>query len=368
MTMGASQTVICIATGALNGAITGAASGAIIGGIIGGITSYLKNDGDFAETLSGVIDGAVDGYMWGAVCGAITGAFNQDYCFKAGTKVKTANGYKFVENIKVGDYVWSYNHTANEAELKKVVNVFENTTTQLSTVVTENSIIEATSSHNFFIYDNYQEIANALEGDMLFTYNQKSIPIISNTVKDLDEVTVVYNFEVEDNHNYYVGDDEVLVHNRCINEEYADKTYNFESQLNKAQTTNDANDWNTYNSLIEKYPNGVKFVKDANGNVFPDFDEYSILNYKFEPVTAENLKAGTCLTGDSTAGSLDFKMFRQRMMDDGYTKQQISEMLSTYTIHHNPDMQTLQMIPRDLHQATRHTGGAYFIRLLKNLL
>ena len=28
-----------------------------------------------------------------------------------------------------------------------------------------------------------------------------------------DGIIVVYNFEVEDNHNYYVGDDQVLVHN-----------------------------------------------------------------------------------------------------------------------------------------------------------
>ena len=28
-----------------------------------------------------------------------------------------------------------------------------------------------------------------------------------------DGIIVVYNFEVEDNHNYYVGDNQVLVHN-----------------------------------------------------------------------------------------------------------------------------------------------------------
>ena len=155
----------------------------------------------------------------------------------------------------------------------------------------------------------------------------------------------------------------------CKNKKYVGKTYDFDAQLKKAELSNDPNDWATYNALKQKYPNGVPFVKDINGNVFPDFEEYVALEYKFDPITVENIKSETCLVGDSTSGSPDFKMFRQRMLEDGYTKQEIAELLSTHTIHHHPDMQTLQLVPRDLHSAARHTGGASFIRqLIKTLL
>jgi len=40
-----------------------------------------------------------------------------------------------------------------------------------------------------------------------------------------------------------------------------------------------------------------------------------------------------------------------------------------YTWHHNEDMQTMQLIPTDLHQAIRHSGGVSLIKeLLTSLL
>ena len=33
----------------------------------------------------------------------------------------------------------------------------------------------------------------------------------------LEEAITVYNFEVADYHTYYVGDEDVLVHNKCAN-------------------------------------------------------------------------------------------------------------------------------------------------------
>lgn len=361
-TAGMSQTVFCIATGAMKGAIVGAASGAVVGGIMGGVVNYIANDGDLSKTIEGTLEGAADGYMWGAICGAISGAITSNYCFAEGTKVKTEDGYKNIEDIAVGDRVWSYNHNLDILEIKEVTNTFVNTTYRLTNVSIGQEMISATPSHNFYINNKYDEISVSHIGDELYSVNGDRVYIKNIETIRNDESQLVYNFEVKDNHNYFVGEEEVLVHNACINEDYAGKKYKFEAQLEKAQRTNDPNDWATYNKLIEKYPDGVPFVRDAKGNVFPDFDEYSILEYKFDPVTKENIAKGTCLIGDSSAGSPDFKLFRKRMEADGYTKKEISEMLSKYTIHHCPDTQTLQLIPRDLHQATRHTGGAFLIR------
>ena len=40
-------------------------------------------------------------------------------CFTAGTKIHTKDGYKNIEAIKVGDYVWSENPETKEKALKK---------------------------------------------------------------------------------------------------------------------------------------------------------------------------------------------------------------------------------------------------------
>lgn len=47
----------------------------------------------------------------------------------------------------------------------------------------------------------------------LTTLEGKTSPVES--IKFLDEKVKVYNFEVEDNHNYYVSEKGILVHNNC---------------------------------------------------------------------------------------------------------------------------------------------------------
>lgn len=154
---------------------------------------------------------------------------------------------------------------------------------------------------------------------------------------------------------------ELVSRNSCINKKYAGKNYNFEAQLEKAKLTQNQNDLITYNTLKQKYPNGVPFIEDASGNVLPNFKDYAILEYDFPPVTIKNIKRGTCLIGNSKSGSPDFKLFRDKMIKNGYSRQQISELLSTHTIHH-ANTTTLQLVPRDLHSAVSHTGGAALIR------
>ena len=354
------QAVLCVITGASNAAITGAGSGALIGGIVGGVTSYLNTDGDFSNTLTGMIEGSVDGYMWGAVFGALTGVSMSKYCFVADTLVSTPKGMVPIQDIQIGDMVYSYNHKLQKTEINKVTNTFVNETASLVRVNTQNSVIYATPSHDFYVNGAYNQIKNSKIGDKLFSQDSKQI--IINNISTEQQKSVVYNFTVENNHNYFVGNDKILVHNTCINEQYAGKSYHFEGQFSKAQKTNSADDWAVYNSLNKKYPNGVPYVKDEFGNVFPDFTEYVLLQYDFPVVNAENLQNGSCLVGDSSSTGPDFKKFKQKMLDDGFTERQIAEILSTHTIHHNQNMRTLQLVPRDLHSASRHTGGASLIR------
>ena len=46
-------------------------------------------------------------------------------------------------------------------------------------------------------------------------YNNIQGRVISKELQVLDHFETTYNFEVEDNHNYYVSEECILVHNEC---------------------------------------------------------------------------------------------------------------------------------------------------------
>ena len=50
-------------------------------------------------------------------------------------------------------------------------------------------------------------------------YNNIKCKVIKKQLQNLENEETTYNFEVEDNHNYYVGENSVLVHNKCLDDE-----------------------------------------------------------------------------------------------------------------------------------------------------
>ncbi len=147
---------------------------------------------------------------------------------------------------------------------------------------------------------------------------------------------------------------------RCLNLKYAGMKFDYANAKNEQ---GEALSLEQIQMLREKYSE-VTFTKiDSYGNTYPDFSKYALFEYTAPPVTKESLLAGTCLIGDSQSGSVDFKKFRQSMLENGYSKMEITELLSKNTIHHVQDCQTLLLIPREMHVACRHNGGAEKIRL-----
>lgn len=148
----------------------------------------------------------------------------------------------------------------------------------------------------------------------------------------------------------------------CINREMSGSTYDFRNILDQYEATKDEALLEKYNYFKNKYPD-IRFSKiDEYGNTYPDFSKYEEYSYKFPPVTKENLENGTCLIGDSRAQSPDFKKLWAQMGKDGYTKQQIAEIRSRCTPHHDEDGMAIRLIPRELHAEVKHNGGASNIR------
>ena len=134
-------------------------------------------------------------------------------CFVAGTKVATEEGLKNIEEIKVGDKVYSINIDTNEKELKSVVSLYQGKTNDIYEITVKNQLIKASAIHRFYIVDKGWIRANELEeGDIISA--KDSNMIISNIEhKFYNNPISIYNLTVEDFHTYVITEYELLVHN-----------------------------------------------------------------------------------------------------------------------------------------------------------
>jgi hypothetical protein len=137
-------------------------------------------------------------------------------CFTAGTQIKTEDGTKSIEEIKVGDLVLSKNPVTGEMAYKPVDMVFENEADMIYTLLIGEKRILTTAGHPFWINGKEWKLASDLkEGDLVETESGSLLPI--NKIEIEEKQTAVYNFSIQDFHTYYVTDLGILVHNLdCI--------------------------------------------------------------------------------------------------------------------------------------------------------
>lgn len=135
------------------------------------------------------------------------------YCFVAGTKVKTIDGLVNIEDVKVGDIVYALNLETNELELKPVLRTKISYTSELYNIYVGNTKIQATPRHEFYVVDRGFVRAKDLKvGDMVLS-NGKSKKIDKIKYEKFSDMLEVYNFTVDELHNYLITSDSILVHN-----------------------------------------------------------------------------------------------------------------------------------------------------------
>lgn len=136
-------------------------------------------------------------------------------CFPAGTKILTKFGYKNIEDIKINDIVYSFNEKINKVELKTVVKTLIHEDTEIYEIYINDEIIKVTPHHRFYVKRNnkfeWLEVKDLTLTDKLFNDNKELINI--NKIEQKKETNVVYNFEVQNNHTYFVSNKNILVHN-----------------------------------------------------------------------------------------------------------------------------------------------------------
>ena len=133
-------------------------------------------------------------------------------CFPAGTKVHTQWGLADIEKLEIGVPVLTYNEETGEKEYKKVKKVMRRMTRRMCALELSNgSTIEVTPEHRFFSNGEWTPIEELNVNDTL-QLKDNSIVVIENKII-FPTFVEVYNLEIEDNENYYVTEEGVLVHN-----------------------------------------------------------------------------------------------------------------------------------------------------------
>jgi RHS repeat-associated protein len=134
-------------------------------------------------------------------------------CFIAGTKISTEDGFKNIEGIQVGDKVWAFDEVTGNKSLKIVYNTVIREIDHLDMLVIGTDIIFTTDDHPFYVNDHWVTAANLQVGDTLDLLNGEKA-VLSEKSR-IDTTVTVYNFAVSDYATYYVGEQQILVHNTC---------------------------------------------------------------------------------------------------------------------------------------------------------
>ena len=218
-------------------------------------------------------------------------------CFVAGTLVETENGSIPIEEITAGMLVYAHNPDTGETELKEVVQTFVRETNELVHINVNGEEIITTPTHPFWVPEKgWTDAIQLRAGDRLQLLNGEYVIVEQVQHEILEAPVTVYNFEVEGFHTYYVGEQSLLVHNRCgddllpddfstgrtkplnITEQVAMKSVKSNPSVGNVIMTNlkdprlpigavkMSQQFNTFRGKIE-----IHYIKDVAKNIFFDF-------------------------------------------------------------------------------------------------
>ena len=264
-------------------------------------------------------------------------------CFPAGTKVHTQWGLADIEKLEVGVPVLTYNEETGEQEYKKVKKVMRRMTRRMCALELSNgSTIEVTPEHRFFSNGEWTPIEELNVNDTL-QLKDNSIVVIENKII-FPTFVEVYNLEIEDNENYYVTEEGVLVHNG-----YKSRLPRKDGEWTEGVPGDGL--WKSNNPDVNKITGGEAIpFKDGR----PDFSKWSEGSVKVKGM-------------DGTKS--DFSKIYEQLSEDldlpNKTAAQAWLSENKLTPHHL-DSETIQLIPTDLHGNIPHIGSASDMRNLLN--
>ena len=157
--------------------------------------------------------------MFGSFCRAgvnIAAACSPGTCFIAGTPVLSENGLVAIESIQIGDLVWAEDPETGKKSLEPVKQIFVKQTDVLVHLLIDDEEIVTTPTHPFYVPNiGWVRAQDLKPGCELLLYSGEKVQLQDKHTEELEEPCTVYNFEVDDYHTYFVGQQSILVHNHC---------------------------------------------------------------------------------------------------------------------------------------------------------
>ena len=171
------------------------------------------------KSLGALVVGGVAGKAAFKFVGKFASLFGRGgACFVGGTLVETVSGLRRIEEIDVGDIVWSRDDGTGEEGWKPVVQTFITP----DQVVFDLDLVEAdgdeqelivTAEHPLWTKSGWVAVGDLANGESIWARDGWAEVI---SVADGGPRQTVYNFEVADFHTYFVGEGGVWAHNTCF--------------------------------------------------------------------------------------------------------------------------------------------------------
>ena len=141
-------------------------------------------------------------------------------CFAAGTIVHTETGLRPIEDVQVGDLVWSEDVLTGELALHRVLQTIVTPQQPVLDVVIDDGqgneeSVRVTFEHPFWTHRGWVGARYLRPADGVMRRSGAWSHVV--VVRDVSERLTVYNFEVQGFHTYFVGTQGALVHNQCVN-------------------------------------------------------------------------------------------------------------------------------------------------------
>ena len=199
-------------------------------------------------------------------------------CFSEETLVRTPNGYVKIENIKKGELIYSYNLLTEEIELKPVLEVLKtyNQGNTLKLKFKENVEIETTFNHEFMTSDGEWITAEELELETkVCTITGERISLEAKEIVRNVNPKIMYDLEIKGNHNYFVSERDLLVHNASctggLDPEMLEIGKNVKKEREAAKQAGEAVDKNKVYEFDRNYTNRSFLDKvSKNGETFAE--------------------------------------------------------------------------------------------------
>lgn len=125
----------------------------------------------------------------------------------------TPTGKRQIEELKPNEHVLAYHSEEKSVVERRVLHCHSREVDEIYELRIGDEIIRVTAEHPFYVVGpGWTRVADLTKGDMFMTRDGQ--PIELGGITRVARRVRVYNLTVEGDENYFVGTNEVLVHNK----------------------------------------------------------------------------------------------------------------------------------------------------------